>query len=94
MTLLKSGTHKPGSVAMHIIFNFFIILIILLIRTPIVSFGEAITSLGIKSAPIMADFSSRGPQPLYFNSGVSKVCIDHLSKSFSLKNLNFSRKRL
>ncbi|CAO2832759.1 unnamed protein product [Amaranthus hypochondriacus] len=41
-------------------------------RTPIVSFGEAITSLGIKSAPIMADFSSRGPHPQYFNSGVSK----------------------
>ncbi|XP_057548060.1 subtilisin-like protease SBT5.3 [Amaranthus tricolor] len=41
-------------------------------KTLIVSFGEAITSFGIKSAPIMADFSSRGPQPHYFNSGVSK----------------------
>ncbi|XP_057540762.1 subtilisin-like protease SBT5.4 [Amaranthus tricolor] len=41
-------------------------------RTPIVSFGEAITSLGIKSAPIMADFSSRGPHSLILNYGVLK----------------------
>ena len=31
----------------------------------------------------MADFSSRGPHPHYFNCGVSKVRVDHLSTFIS-----------